>query len=351
MKLHLLITILIVSSILINCKNTSDSFTEFPIQKNIIGEVVDDISIYSSGNVYLAVIDTFLVIQSNTEKYFQIYSTNTHKLLTEFGTEGRGPNEFLGPSLKKQITIDEETQSPIALAFDFRKQTAHHINIFEALENNDQAISQLPLYGNNQFLVFFHYYNNEFFIATPEANARLVMVQADNSKTVAFPYTPKPDFEIKKPDLSSVYKSAVLVNEEKKLIAAAPLLLPQLDFFDFKGNYIRSTKLRTEIEHHKELESGMNFWENIQANIADINAVGDSIFALNYNNAIAKYYTEDRENNMTVQVFNWSGDKVVEYSLADRRYIQSFAVDPIHSRIYGYDPNEENFNIVSYSYK
>ena len=36
----------------------------------------------------------------------QIYSTNSHKLLAEFGKRGRGPKEFIRPLLIKQTSYD-----------------------------------------------------------------------------------------------------------------------------------------------------------------------------------------------------------------------------------------------------
>lgn len=327
------------------CDNSK--VVDFPLTQFVSGELVDDISIFSDGNIYLNVVDTFLVVQANNEKIFALYSTNTHELLTKFGKEGRGPGEFLGPSLMKQTGFDKTNNSPVIYAFDYKRQEINTINIFNAI-NNEKYNLQENLSTNSDFLPYFHYIDNDFYLASPEYKARFLKYNFNSSEIEYIPFVPEVDFSIPFNDLQSVYRSAVYVNKDKGLIVAAPYLLGQLDFFDLEGNFLHSTVLENIENNKMELEAGSDNWNNIKLQISDLDAHGDSIFALNHNNAINKFYGDKRENNVKIQIFNWSGDPIKELILDDR-LITSFAVDIIHNRIYAYAPNEINSNLLIYN--
>lgn len=61
--------------ITVNCSKENNF--EFNNVESITGRPVEDITIHSSGNVYLSVIDTLLIIVKAEEPFLQIYSTNT----------------------------------------------------------------------------------------------------------------------------------------------------------------------------------------------------------------------------------------------------------------------------------
>jgi len=317
--------------------------------KSLEGAPVESIKIYSGGNVNLAVIDTFLVIQKSEEPFIHIYNTNTHQKLVEFGKKGRGPDEFLGPSLMKQISYDSSNNSPLIKIFDYKRQEINTINIFHAIENK-VIKTQEALDSNGNFLLYFFYKDEDFYVATPENKGRFVIYNYNTSEINITPYLPETDFDIPKLDLSAVYRSTSFVNIDKELIASASYFFGQLDFFDLKGNHIRSTTFEPSNKFENELKAGSDSWKNIQLGIDDLDAKGEYIFGLNFNNSISTYLTPKRTNNPKIQVFNWEGLAIKEYTL-DNRLITAFAIDTNHDRIYAYSPNEEDHNIVIYKMK
>ena len=86
MKLR--VFILVLFSILIyNCKGPDG--IEFKTSVELTETVVEDID-FISRRARIYVVDSFLVLQKDTESYIQIYSTSTHKLLAEFGKKEEG---------------------------------------------------------------------------------------------------------------------------------------------------------------------------------------------------------------------------------------------------------------------
>ncbi len=52
-----------------------------------------------------------------------------------------------------------------------------------------------------------------------------------------------------------------------------------------------------------------------------------------------------------MEVFDWEGNPIKEYILNDKRIIRSFAVHLKNNRIYGYCPDEKDYNIIIYDMK
>ena len=95
----------IIFSIL-SCKNQSTTQIEKLHIDNIIQIKGETISQIPAGCYMEGIIkDTFLCLQNScSEKQFQIFSNNSKNMLYEFGTTGRGPNEFQFPLIIKSDT-------------------------------------------------------------------------------------------------------------------------------------------------------------------------------------------------------------------------------------------------------
>ncbi len=78
-------------------------------------------------------------------------------------------------------------------------------------------------------------------IASPEADFRFVIYRDSIKSFKNVPYLPRTGFSLNKELKSAVYRSASFVNKEKGLMATAPILLGELDFFDLEGNYLSSS--------------------------------------------------------------------------------------------------------------
>lgn len=344
-KVASFIVIILFSILFTTCESEENAvIVEFKETENLSGQPVEDITTFSSGNVHLTVADTFLVIQKNDVPFFKIYNTNTHELLAEFGEEGRGPEEFLGPVLQKRVEFSSENESPVIKVFDYRRQSLSSINIFYVLSGKD-AIQQedLPV---STFQIYFHHSSDSTFIGTPQDGRFQIYNHITQSDTV-IPYVPKTDFIIPEFSLSAVYRTAAVINRKENLMAAAPLYFGQLDFFDLNGNYLRSTMWESKNKFEEELRSGQADFEKIKTQIVDLDSKNGLIYGLNRNNSVEDNNSGELTSDVKVQVFDWAGIPLEEYIL-DKRRLFSFAVDDVNNRIYAYSPDEPEHNIIMY---
>lgn len=330
--------------VLFGCSN--DTRVTFSTVENLTGEKVKEIRFFSKGNVYIAVADTFLVMQRNEEPNVRIYSTNTHKLLSEFGKVGHGPGEFQRPSLKKFTGIDPNTGSPIFYFFDFRRQMLSYFNVHDVV-NGKIDIMQERLPGQT-FITFLHYMNDSVYVGTPASLHRFYINNFKSSRDTLIPFIPEPDFRIPANTLSAVYRTAAVVNEDRGILATAPLFFGEINFFDLKGNYVRSTIWQNRDLYQEELKSGLRSFNTIKYHIVDMDSKGDLIFGLNRNNSVREFDKDELENDMKVQVFTWDGKPVKEYVLEGNYRFTNFAVDSLHQRIYAYSPDQPDHTMVMF---
>lgn len=242
MREYILVFCLIIG--LSGCENKAENSVEirtFPEIVSLEGHPSNDITVMSRSNVNLCVIDTFLIIQKGEEKFLKIYGTNTHNLLAEYGDSGGGPEEFMSPVLLKQVKYDIENKSPIITVYDYTKMKLNFINILNLIRNEGVVHQQEPLPEGNSYLLHFYFKNEDFLLAKSEAEGRFIHYNYGSRESKIIPYVPKIEFSIRDDYFYPIYRSAVAVNMDKGLIAAAPMLLGEIDFFDLNGNYLKST--------------------------------------------------------------------------------------------------------------
>jgi len=326
---------------------------EFKKVESLTGQPVEDITIHSSGNVYLSVIDTLLIIVKSEEPFLQVYSTNNHKKLIEFGTTGRGPNEFLSADLlTRDASISSQDVSVISI-HDFKRNKIAHINLPELLNkriSDSVTLKNIPNSGN--YFTFIHYTDNEYLIATPNSGGILTIYSEAISDFTDVPFLPELDFEVPQSILPIIYRPAVLVNKKRNLIAVAPQHLGEINFFDFEGRLVKSTVFEPRDKHREELSKGMDAFSDVNSDIRyfiiEMDSYKNFIFALNYNIPLKELNAEIWQTK--VQVFDWNGNPVKEFNL-DGRPVRSFAVDAVHKRIYAYDPTVSENNLVLYNFE
>ncbi len=333
--------------ITVNCSKENNF--EFNNVESITGRPVEDITIHSSGNVYLSVIDTLLIIVKAEEPFLQIYSTNTHKKLVEFGTSGRGPNEFLSADLLNEDASISSHDISVINIHDFKRNKIAQVNLSELLDRGSSySVTFKNIPNSGQYFTFIHYSDNEYFIATPNSGGILTIYSKPESDFTDIPYLPELDFEVPEFILPIIYRPAVLVNKKRNLIAVAPQHLGEINFFNFEGQLVNSSVFEPRHKYKDEISKGIDALNDIKTYIIELDFYSDFIFALNYNTPVSELNAESWQTK--VQVFDWNGNPVKEFRFADGRPVRSFAVDSLHRRIYAYDPMSSEFNLVLYDF-
>lgn len=311
--------------------NPKREVVEFPEKVSLKAQVVKEIpEVIAKGNINMVVVDTFLIVQQGNVYFFNIYSTKSHKLLSQIGSKGKGPGEFVRPSL-----LDQRCNSSEFLVYDLDRKMISKINIPDLLSEKQDYNKHvgIPRLNNNYLLYFFHN-DDDILIATPEDyKSRFVIYDYKKNSSVNVPYIPEHNYSISKSMNTFVYRSTVAVNRDKGIIATAPILLAQLDFFDLKGNFIKSVYFDKEVDLEKNLRNGLS--KNTVEYIVEIEKYDDKIFALNNANSVNDFLYTKNISPFKLQVYSWDGVPVKEYTL-DKRNISSFAIDKLHNRVYAY---------------
>lgn len=337
--------------VIISCepnKFSQNNPVVFSKSNKIVGKPSLLIPIHSQGNVNLLVIDTLLVVQRREEPFFQVYSTISSKSVGSFGKLGDGPSEFRTPYLSNQVGYNQEGV-PIITVYDHSLYKTTQASILQFIEDSEHIQGEKLDIGSD-LLQHFYFQNEDFLWATIENGGRFKRYDFRKGESKIIPYIPKPDFIIEEELLYPIYRSAVAVNETKKLVIAAPIKLGQIDFFDLDGNYLRSTYfessdlLKNIITNSDQLKS---LWES-KMYVVDLTAKEEYIYCLSYDNPYGQSRNPDIKTNSKILVFDWAGNPVKEFVLNDGRFVQSFAVDEINNTIYAYCPNEKENNLVIY---
>lgn len=351
-RLSMIIMILFI----ISCKNNESNLNrinEFPKKELLKGEAIKEINLYSKGNVNLICIDSFLVIQKGEESFFQIFSTKNYMLLSEFGKKGKGPNEFISPELLNQTSYDKENNSPMICVYDYTRRTFTKINIYNIIKNQtDQVFYNIPIPRYNQYFTCFFYRDDDLMIATPESEWRFVIYKDSIQNFNHVPYTPSLDFSIGDELKTIIYRSASYINKKDGIMASAPLLLGEIDFFSLEGQHLSSSIfssreiLKNDLENKDKIKGN-----NPKYFIKDIRANNNYIYALNYDNYQNDFYETGNYSNQSILVFDWKGNPVKKYILDKNHFIKSFAVDWENNRFYGYSSDEMDNTIIVYQIK
>ena len=286
--------------------------------------------------VNLIVVDTFLVIMKSESPFINIYNTNNHQLLGAIGTQGSGPNQFELPSLIKQISYDEENNSPLVTLYDVATRRVSKVNIFKAVNNESDAIQQELVREIEDVVILLSYKDDSLLLAVPESGGRFVRYDYITSKKTYIPYIPEYEVQVSDQAKMTIFASFIAVNKNKNKFVAAPRYLNELNFFDLQGNFLYSTIIspREKLPPPpgiKLLPPG------IKAYFTIIEEVDDKIYTL-----------KRGPDESKIQVFDWDGNPLEEYILKTPSRMSYFTYDKVHNQFYVYFLDEEPYNIYTY---
>lgn len=328
--------------IFISCKQKGNSdiiIDKFPKIITLSGELVKGIELFKPHR--LIIVDSLLLINNYKEKFFRVYSTNTHKLLSEFGLRGRGPGEFISPELTGQVSFDKQTKIPFIYVYDMERHILSYIDVYEYIAPQGHSYKEERIPNVNSYLTRFFFKNNSFFFGIPESGGRFLFYNYKTSKVNIIPFIPNLGFNIKPSYLPNIYRSSCIINEESNILVSAAILLGEIDFFDLNGNFIKSTVFESDAK--KNLKKDFSNKIEPKTYILQLLSQGNLIYGLNYNSN--NWGVDDEKCYSKIEVFDWTGQPVKEYIL-DRK-VFSFALDTMHKRIYGLS-HEEEYPIVIY---
>lgn len=318
----------------------------FPDIRKLHGEIIKTINPLSLSN--MIIIDTLMVIINRTDNsLIQVYSTVSYDLLGEFSHSGRGPGEFLSPVFIPQTSCRKDDLIKI---FDASGQNITKIKLHESIEKSEYMYDRISFDhsdDNDHYKNVFYYDEEMIFYENVMSDYRISIYNKILESSTYIPYGyPDPGFTISPEQQYHIYASKIIINPVLGRIAAAPVMIGQIELFDFNGNHIVTSVFDDDEDFGKKMsEWHANRIPDLKLYVTDIEAYGDYIYALNVNLP----YSQINDMNAPpseILVFNWDGMPIEKIILDN--FVTSVAIDFKHSKIYGFCPYEMDYTIVCY---
>lgn len=195
-------------------------------------------------------------------------------------------------------------------------------------------------------MLYFYFADQDFILGKTEGNNRFTHYSYKKDTVDFIPYIPKQNFTIYERFEPYVYRSSVAVNKQKGLIAAFPILLGSIDFFDLDGKLLRSTYF----DDPDKLKPSVIEKNNVEAYFYMMDSDSDQnyIYGLNINNRRSDL-AGNNHKILNVLVFDWNGKPVIKYILDNDQASEAIAFDSKHNRFYTYCRDCEESNILVFN--
>lgn len=139
------------------------------------------------------------------------------------------------------------------------------------------------------------------------------------------------------------FLSNLCVNEKQKAVVCGFLYFNQIQFFDLKGNVVRSVRIGEEdIMPVNNSESSLDYENSVKC-VIDICSTEEYVYCL-YDGA------DNLDKNSLIFVFNWDGTHVKTYTID--KILKKIAIDKSNNKLVALVSNEQgNRDVVSYFLK
>jgi len=320
----------------------------FPESFNLKGLTVKEITPLSPS--FIIVQDSLLaILNSQSEPVFQIYDAKSLVLLSEFGERGDGPQEFIGP-LFTGLT-SEVDGNKFQMIYETEKKKMAFLNLYDSVNNsisnfNFVKLTEIDDFNHSAQNVIYHSDSLTIISSMDDRGQLGRFSMLRNGKEQHVGYLPKISIDMRPDQLYSIYANiASTSNVHKRRFVATNLYFGQYDFFDFNGNYIKSSTFNDENDVAGIVKEIDDLRKLVPSPILHINVLKS------YNEIIYSLYSpiDIRGNslgNSLIHVLDWDGNPIRKYVLD--RQISNFAFDQINNCFYGIDPNVEDFQIIKY---
>jgi len=356
------ILISVLVGVVVSCQETNQNQN---LADNIIevvpitSEVIPEGIVHKPG-VFISVADTFLVMVRQNEPMIRIYSTNTNKLLGEFGRKGGGRNDFEAPALIKS-SFGHSSEQPVVAIYDYLKGRLSFFSVLDFLNNNENFLfhESIPVNRFGGVIGYVYATSKKYLFVNHNAYKdseinRFTVLNRETGDIIFVPLFPSTDFQVNEQIKELVFKSLPAHNSERKIIAAIPKYLGRIDFFNEDLEFQFSSVYRNLDDNVIALTAGtvekdgqiVNSLLEFKGNVVSYNYTNDYIFLLCSEDKFGDVY-DTGNSNLYFRVFNWEGEQLAVFSL-NIFLKSSFSYDHIHHRLYLYDSFKDDDNLMMY---
>lgn len=348
-----LFTLLLLATIAITSCNPSSKkeFTDFPITIEMSEFPYVEQKIENCFNPYhITIHDTTLIIHDTRDvnMFLKFYSTSSFNLLSGFGIEGRGPNEYINPY---HIKIFPEYNT---LWFvETPKKKMHKFDLSEIL-NNFYAQPQISFNLNHNILGFLDYYQiTDSTILVNATTTDALFTEIDSNGTAIKKYgknNHKLEFQ-KQFTYNQFYKNFFAVSDTTAVLAY--LFHNKLSLYNFKTDVVTDIKGYNYQSIFPEITETGNISNNYRAFSSKVIQYREHFLVLYMGSPFFDFETMTSKSSKTMLVFdkNLIPKCKIKFPLAITNYTISadgkiyIIPDAFDGRLFIYDLEEIFFRI------
>lgn len=176
------------------------------------------------------------------------------------------------------------------------------------------------------------YYSDSLNIYVPEIGGSLVLENKQAGSVEIVPYKFHLFDKIKPSNIPFVFQSVGALNRDKGIIAIAPILTGEVEFYDMTGSFIKSVAYDST-NHDAEMISQVDFSNtDILVNAIDIFSTSNYLYVLSSNNKVNQFLTGQKGSGSAIFKLDWNGSILTQYNLGVDA--SSFGVDESNNRFY-----------------
>lgn len=331
-----------------SCNNPEAYIKQFPEEQSLNADRIPINEIIKLGNIYKTK-DYFIIrdIQTNAQYNFYVYSFPAFKFLYSFAPTGNGPEEYLMPTVVKNMPDN---------LFSFRDHATDKYVSY--LLTDSCAIKKEEFYFpgiDGRFFWEINYINPNQYIAKRN-NSKLSTRELWNIKQKQLLDTLPNTFNLQA-DLGDDYYTEfddVWITAYGNKFASAYFFIDRIELGEIKNNKLHATSAIGTNRPPKFYLFNQNTWGskykyNVDNNIVhyeDLNCTESYIYGLH--SGIPWGETE-KIHSSAIEVYDWQGNPVKRLLL--NQNISSLIVDETHKCIYGINPEQCEDAILKFCYR
>lgn len=351
-KLFFFVLCLIITA----CNNTN-SHNSTKVKSTIDKELkgIENPLSGSSCPMDIQIVDSLIIIRDKCDEFFyHVYNKNTLKLVGKFGRKGKGPSEYLFPSMTTQ-SIKKGDSSYIYI-YDTSVNRIDAINILEAVNRVNYYPKTLKI-NKKDIREFAPLYSavivaDSLIIGSTQNHlnkGRFFQYEITNGKISYQPYYPQVKITPHRLMLSHLYACKMALKPDGENIAVVSRYLKRIDILDKKGQYKRSIDFET-LDEEPDFSSAQRipplkshfYFDNVAVSKKFIYTVDiDKKPIDNVTNM------EPTRDYIFLYKIDWEGNYIEGIKLTPR--VLHIAVDEQNHKIYGVNEAYEKNSLFVYN--
>jgi len=322
---------------LICAGQTTINKVQFPIQKDLKCSTIEVEPVLIAKSPGLVISNNYIVfLRSKGDNIFSIFSFPSLNHIGDFGTIGRGPNEFLLPDVKNAVASNDGF-----ILFDVSRKVFVHINISKLIENRKFVEKHIEVPEELYTLNDAHIVNDKIIWGMPYPKVEKGKVQAKymytsyniTSNQVEY-FGLYPDIYKNKSeaDLWAAFYRHSVIKPDGTRIASFFDSIKMLRIYNQSKELIKELIMDTQdyFSTSYRQEHGIKKYYKV------VKSTEHYIFALCYNAPKSRFF----EIMPTIEVWNWDGEPIANFKMSNP--ILTFDVTSDNKKIYCIDYIDTN---------